>query len=259
MCLKLCYIVSMNWSRQRRTWFIGGLFLFVLLFVVLPLYVKFYQAPTCFDARQNGGEAGVDCGGSCELLCRADEPLNVEWSRYAKVTKGAYNVLAYIENPNPEAGIKQVGYMFRLFDRDNTIVAERSGVTSIPAKRLSVIFEPSLTTGEREVTHMDFRFTTDLVWTRSIGQESSVSVNEITYQETDIGARVEAVVSNTSLSTIDDIELVVILYDDRENAVGFSRTLVDSLAKQASQSIVYTWPTNFPTRPARIEILPRVK
>ena len=64
----------------------GLFFLAVFGGVVFWIYQSTRPVLTCFDKIQNQDEEGVDCGGKCQILCRADsiKPI-VYWQRFFKV------------------------------------------------------------------------------------------------------------------------------------------------------------------------------
>ena len=106
-----------TWGTKRRNTIIFIILAFFLIIAGIISFALFYEEPTCFDGKRNGNEIGIDCGGSCELLCELQiiEPL-VHWTRYFEVVPGVYNVLAYLENPNVTDGADRVDYIFKLFD-----------------------------------------------------------------------------------------------------------------------------------------------
>src|SRR3970282_2599305 len=96
------------------------------IFIVLigvPMFFLFYRAPTCFDARQNGDEAGVDCGGSCQLLCGAESlPLLTKGDpRVLTLATSTYQVVALIGNANATAEIYRARYALKLYSASSSI------------------------------------------------------------------------------------------------------------------------------------------
>ena len=98
----------MSWASQRKAAYFGGVFALIALAIGVPLFIYFNRAPSCTDAKQNGGEQGVDCGGSCKKLCTAQtKDLVILWNRAFRVADGAYDVLAMVTNPNLGAGLQE--------------------------------------------------------------------------------------------------------------------------------------------------------
>src|SRR5258706_15176144 len=100
-----------SWSRNRKRIIFGILALGVVVLVGLPIYFLFYRAPTCSDLKMNGDETGVDCGGSCQLLCSTQSlPLLMKGDpRVLMVATSTYEVVALVENANNSAEIYQAG------------------------------------------------------------------------------------------------------------------------------------------------------
>jgi hypothetical protein len=249
----------MSWAQKRRLIYISIIVLVFLLVVVLPTILHFYKAPTCFDKKQNQGELGVDCSGPCELLCNNQyTPLNALWSRFSKVNDGVYNVLAYIENPNLNAGAKNLNYIFKLYDKKGVLIKERTGITFAPANRVMAIFEPELVVGNFIPQRVEFSFLNQAVWLKEESRETGLSVSQVVVSKEDTAPRLSAVLANKTINQINKIEAVGIVYNIDGNTIAFSRTIVDSLAGKASTNINFNWPKPFLDKYARAEIVLRI-
>jgi len=250
----------MSWSTRRRLIIVLIIFISVLgvmSFFVLPYFIK---APTCSDGKKNGGESGVDCGGSCDLLCAAEvSPLKLVWARPFKATTGIYDVLAYIENYNITAAAKKIVYKFSLYDENNILVAERVGKTYVTPNGKIPIFEGNIRTGERVPRRVFFEVSGTPEWEKAPSQAMSISLGtrNISYDISNGKSVVSATVSNPSSSSITNVEVTAIIYDERGNAFAVSKTLIESLAKDSTRDVIFTWPIPFENEPSRIEIVPR--
>src|SRR3954464_1462619 len=106
-----------QWSARRR----GLIFLLSLLIIVVVLgttgYLLFSQKPDCFNTKQDGDETGVDCGGSCQLLCRPEIlPLvTLGDARLLKIAPDTYEVVIVAENPNTNASVIRAPYTFNIY------------------------------------------------------------------------------------------------------------------------------------------------
>ncbi len=238
------------WATRRKLQYFGIIVAFIVVFFVIPFYIFIYKAPTCFDRMKNGSELGVDCGGSCRLLCSIEikEPISRWDPRVFKVSSGVYSAIAYLENPNITGESLLAPYAFKLYDRQNILVAERSGTTFIPKGKTFAIFEGNIPTGERIPTRATFDFTSDLVWERNTLPEPEVIVTNKALSREDTSPRVDATIKNNSLDRIGNIELVAIISDASGNAIGASRTFVETLERGESKQLVFTWPNPFETK-----------
>jgi len=249
----------MSWAQKRKLIYLGSILIIFLIMVVLPTVLYLYKEPTCFDGKQNQTELGVDCGGPCSLLCPAQYvPLNIIWSRFSKVTDGVYNVLAYIENPNLNAGADNLFYTFKLYDKDGILLKERSGVTFAPANKVMAVFEPELLTGSQVPQRVEFSFSSQAVWNKQASKESGLSITQPVVSREETAPRLSAVITNKTINIIKQIEAVAIIYNDLGNTIAFSRTVVDSLQDKESKNISFNWPKPFSETYARTEIVLRV-
>jgi hypothetical protein len=248
----------MSWARRRQTLYGGGALIFFVLVVGLPLFFFFYTTPTCTDGIKNQKEVAIDRGGPCPLL--ADTQVQKEailWTRAFKVADGVYNAVAYVDNPNFDAGISDIPYSLKLFDANNILVAERKGRTYILPNGITPVFEGGIETGERVPARAFFTFLEMPLWKRMEQTQGGLSIGTRILSNEDTLPRVDATIRNDSFEDIFDIEVVVTLFDSAGNAIHSSRTVLNLLASQSSQSVVFTWPEPFPAPISRIEIIPR--
>lgn len=248
-----------SWSQRRKSIYFLIFVAFLFGFIILPAYFIFYKAPTCFDGKQNGDEKGIDCGGSCVNLCRSQylKP-NIIWARTIEVKPGIYNALAYIENPNIDAGADSVSYVFRIKDKDGVLVYERKGETFIPPNKFFGIFEDGISTGEKIPTNTLFEFTSEALWKKQENREAGITILKKTISREETSPRIDAAMKNEMFQPIFNIEVVAIAYSGDGNALGFSRTFIDKLDKGESRDITFTWPNHFSSKVVKIEIIGRV-
>jgi Mg-chelatase subunit ChlD len=240
----------MDWATKRQLQYFGIIILVVVIFIVVPFFVFIYKAPTCFDGFKNGGETGIDCGGSCRLLCPAQisEPISRWDPRIFNISTSTYGVLAYLENPNVAAEVYNAPYSFKLYDAQGILVTERAGTTYIPKGGNFAVLEPNINTGERIPVRATFSFTKVLTWVRNTNKSPSIEITNETLISTSTTPRVEATVKNNSLDRVPNIDLTVIVFDGAGNAIGASRTYIDALSPGQSQNITFTWPAPFATK-----------
>lgn len=248
-----------SWSQKRKSTYFVGFVAFLLIIMVLPVYLIFYKTPTCFDGKQNGDEKGVDCGGSCVNLCKSQylEP-NIIWARVIEVKPGLYNTLAYVENPNIDAGVDSISYSFKIKDNNGVLIYERKGDTFIPPDKFFAIFENEISIAERIPSKVIFEFTNEALWKNKENKEVSLTVLNESISREESSPRIDATVGNKTLGSISRIEVIAIAYGGDGNALGFSRTFIDKLDKEENQNVVFTWPKPFKSKVEKIEIILRV-
>lgn len=247
----------MSWGTHRRNTILLTAFLLIFVPISLISFLIFYTPPSCFDGKQNQDETGIDCGGSCVLLCtdQVTDPV-VLWERSFKVVDGLYNVMAYIENPNPTAFVQNIPYSFKLYNEERVLIAERKGVTSILPKSVLPIIENNIQTFEQVPARVSFEFEGDFVYERTDPRDSIILIKDEVFENEQTNPRIRARIQNISLQPINDIDVIVIVYNAFDTVVGVSSTYVDRLSPEQTRDIVFTWPEPLSDTHSRIEIIP---
>src|SRR3989338_7873123 len=203
--------MALSWSKQRKFLY-TSVFLVISVALLLAVYIQFFtNAPTCFDGKLNGDEKGIDCGGSCALFC-ADQTRSpvVLWSRSFEVSPNTYTAAAYVQNPNPGAAARNVGYSFQLFDDKNLLVTERVGVINIPPVQTVPFIDPNINVGNRTVARALFAFSQEPVWQRA-GNLPALRVGNQYLAED--GSQLSATIKNESIENADKVTVTAVLFD----------------------------------------------
>ncbi len=248
-----------TWATKRKLTYLSIVIGFLLIVVSIPLVFFFNKAPTCSDGKMNQDENGVDCGGVCTKLCKADTTLPiVSWQRVFKISKGIYSAVAYVENPNLNSTATNVPYSFRAYDKANVLIVERKGTASILPIGVTPVFESGILTGERIPARVTFSFASKPDWiiTKKIAPRITILINEKNFEGTLPSLR--ATITNTTLKNIPHFEVVAILYDENDNAIASSKTVVDSIAGEQEVEVVFSWREAFASIPVKVEILPKL-
>lgn len=234
-----------SWSFRRKLIYVSVAVIVLLIVVLIPTIFVLNKAPTCSDGTQNGDETGTDCGGACQRLCsfEAVKPT-VLWSRAFKITDGVYSAVAYVENQNINSETV-APYIFKIFDSSNALIAERKGTTYIQKNKILAVFEPNINTGQKIPARVSFEFDEDLEWSRNTTKQPELEITQRSLTNETVRPRIDAGIKNKSLETVENIELVAVVYDNKQNAIAASRTLVDRLAKDEVSNVTFTWPQPF--------------
>lgn len=235
-----------SWSLKRRVTYISIVLGFFAIILGWFLFVSFYEPATCFDGKQNGLEAGPDCGGECEFLCpfQVADPV-VLFSRAFEITDGTYSAVAYIENPNFNIGNSMVPYTFKFYNENNVLILEQKGKTFISAGSISPIFEGPIFS-EQKIARTVFEVNDNEEWKYVRGVSGSpFIIKNKQLLEADTRPRVEAIIENTTVTPYEDIEVVTVVYNALENAIATSRTFVETLPRKATAPVIFTWPEPF--------------
>lgn len=252
-------MTTSQWARRRQMIYGGGLFFFVLAIVAPIIFFLVYQPSSCFDGKLNQGETTIDRGGPCVLLDeRFVQPYAVLWARTFPVRDGFYNTVAYIENPNQNAGVYNAVYQFKLYDEKNILIAERFGQAPILPEGVYPIFESRIDTGNRVPARTLFSFVEDVTWEKMSDPTAAISIRNEKVSDIDSNPRLDAKIYNDGVVPVTDIVLVATLFDVAGNAFTSSRTLVETIDPNKELSIAFTWPEPFPVDVARVDIIPLV-
>jgi hypothetical protein len=250
----------MSWSQRRKSTYILSV-LIIFIIAIFLIVLKIVNKPaTCFDQKQNQGELGIDCGGPCTLLCRAQysDPI-VLWVRWAKVKNtGTYNVLAYAQNPNLNIGAKNVPYLFKVYDKNNLLLFQKTGLTYIPPNNNFVVYDDGMNINDKIPARIVFTFLEGISWSKLQTQEINISPISKNLTGEDTKPKLIATMKNKSLLPIKKIEVVAVLYNIDDNAIAFSKTIIDSIDKEGTQDAVFTWPDKFTDKVYRIDVLSKV-
>lgn len=256
--LQLTHMFS--WSFRRRF-----LYLMIIFLVTIPpigYYVwKSRQIPpSCTDAVKNQDEHGVDCGGICKIACffEVEAMPVVQWSRSYYVAKGIYNLVAYVQNPNVNYISRPAKYIFRVYDSENVLLGSREGVVALPTTKLFPIFEPTIDVGERIPARVTFEFTEPLVWIEYAGEKPELLVSDQVLSREDESPKLTAKITNKTLNSYKNVEVVAIVYDDEGNGFMSSRTFIDRLGDRGTANVAFTWPEPFTASSSKIEIIPKL-
>ncbi len=248
----------MTWATKRKLQYLGAALLLFLIVLFILLYPIIFKKPTCTDNRMNGTETGVDCGGTCSLMCkeRTSDPV-ILWSRAFPVVGKTYNLVAFIENQNKNSAIYDIPYEFRIYDANNKLIGRRQGSTFISPNKQFAIFEPSFDSGEAEVKSVTFEFTSPFVWTKKEPTINSLPfyVDNIQMGEDKNSPSLSARIKNESIYEIPSFDVVAILYDENHNAINASKTVKDGLTSNNSLPVFFTWPEVLTSEPVTKDVL----
>ncbi|MES2623354.1 MAG: hypothetical protein V4576_03005 [Patescibacteria group bacterium] len=218
------------------------------------------KAPSCTDGLRNQNEHGPDCGGICQVACMFEVQAypTVQWSRGYYVSKGVYNLVAYLQNPNTGYISLPVKYTFNVFDKDNVLLQSTEGSVAFPTTKLFPIFAPTINVGERIPMRVSFDFKEPVTWIEYNGEKPELEVVDRSLTNEDEAPLIEATVRNKTLHTFKNVEVVAIVYDSAGNGFAASRTFIDKIGDRQDVKIRFTWPEAFATSSAKIEIIPKL-
>lgn len=235
----------LTWSSKRQLAFLLLVVGTLVILSAYPVYRTFiYHEPSCFDGVRNQDEEGADCGGVCKAVCSFRViPLVVEWSRFFEVTPGNYDLAAFVENRNFNAGIERIGYTFELYDNQSSLIGERKGSVFVNPGEKFVVYEPNVRTEGKAPTRVFFDFDKDPLWVDGTAFKQPLSVKSRTLTGPyDPQPRLEASIFNDSIDLFSNVTVIAVVYDSARNAIAASQTVIESIGKEEEKEIFFTWP-----------------
>ncbi|HBV01488.1 MAG TPA: hypothetical protein DEF00_03835 [Candidatus Taylorbacteria bacterium] len=243
----------LSWAEQRKFLFVGGVIVFLTAVFGVYGFFAFYNAPDCSNNSKDGDERGVDCGGGCARVCKADVNLPIiHFARALEVKNEVWGAVAYGENRNVGAGSRRAPYVFKLYDGKNLLLYERRGVAFIPPGKVFAVFEGKMLSGSRTPSRATFEFLEEPIFERMI--EPILTIDTKDFEASEHGSSLKAIITNPTRTTVEGIKVVALLFGTDGNVTGASATLIASLLAGSSATLTFTWPREL-ERPARTEIL----
>lgn len=247
----------MSWASGKRFIIIAILALLAVAVIALVVAFSLKKEPSCSDGIQNADEAGVDCGGSCAYLCVASlsEP-SVVYAR-AVVSGSRIDVVAYVENRNPSAGVKGARYLVEVYDANRTVLASRAGTLDLVPGAGTPIFIPDVYRGEGAVGQATLTLEKDsLNWKPYPVVQNTVRAGEIRIEGVQDAPRISATLFNPGVRDLEDITLVLTAFDAGGVVIATSQTILPNIEGEDTAAAVFTWNEPFYAEPVRIDIRP---
>lgn len=246
--------MALTWSQRRQFAVIGTAASVLVLLVAGVVFSVMYDVPSCMDGKQNQDEAGVDCGGSCTYLCKADvQAPRVSFARSLSIGSGRTDVVAYIENRNQDAESKSAPYLVELVDDQGRIVASRRGTIDIAARSVVPLFIPALAQGVYAGSRALVTFEESLAWRTVREGSAQPAVRSVEILPGD-RPRVRAVLENPSPQSLYNRTVVATVFSSDGSAIAASQTVVREIKAQGTFDALFTWNEPFPEGALRAEV-----
>jgi len=211
--------------------------------VVGVYYGYFYASPTCYDGVKNGGEVGIDCGGKCIPICATQVSApEVEWTESFLIAPYQYNAVAYVRNANMTAGTPNLNYTFRFYSKDNQLITERSGQTSLLPNGITPVFAGRIDTMNRELSRTEIELDPISLWLPVSEGRDRFRIGTFDLTGADSSPHLTAEIENTSLQPAKNIDVVATIFDSAGTPLTASRTYREQLAARSSTDLDFTWP-----------------
>lgn len=244
--------MALHWSKRQQAYVISTFVAIVLMIGVAVAAAVLYESPTCFDGIQNQNERGVDCGGSCEYLCRAEVSMPfVSFARPLIQVPGRIDVAAYIENRNQHAEAKNAPYVAEVFDAQGRTLGSHTGTIDLPARTVVPLFIPGVASGTTAArAFITFGDEVHFRTARSVPADVMVSRTDF-FPGTE--PRVVTSIANTTAYPIHDRMAVATVYGPDDVVIAASRTVIRFIDAFGAADAIFTWPQDIDSA-ARVEV-----
>lgn len=251
-----------KWSKRRKFFIRAIIFLAFIILVAIPAYLLFYRAPSCFDSKQNSDETGIDCGGSCQLLCTTETlPLIIKGDPQVLKVRNSFQVVALIENPNANAEIYRAKYFIRLYSTKSIAPLKIiEGETFVPKGTTFAIIEGLFASINGEIpikATLEWQIPS-IVWKKNNSPLPKLAVSNKVVTKEGSTPQLDAVIENTSLQVVSNVDIAALVYDDDGNIVAASKTFVEIIQAGSQVPIVFSWPEPFSGKVLNIAVISRM-
>ena len=230
----------------------------VAALAVYLIYLGVKPASSCFDAKKNQNEEGIDCGGVCVIACSFNvESLNILWTRPFEVRAGSYDVAAFVSNPNTLLAASSLVYRFKIYDSDNILITIKEGQTFVNPGENFIIFESAVEVGQRAPQRAVIEFE-PAVWKRVEKSTPFLKADKKEFANVPF-PRLSAEIQNKSIFDVSDIYASAVIFDENGNAQAVSQIKIDNIKAESAKAVSFTWPTAFENPPASTEIFLRTR
>ncbi|MBI4837109.1 MAG: hypothetical protein HY813_01730 [Candidatus Portnoybacteria bacterium] len=219
------------------------LFSFAIAFGVYLLFIK--PAPTCFDGKFNQGEEQIDCGGpcpSCEI--RTLKGIKILWVKALPTSNANYDLAARIENPNQNYGLRDFSYKFSLYDLNNQLLAERTGISFILPRGERYLLEfklPVTGTVAKVVLNLDKNIQWERIKDYLPPEANALDKKYEVLKDGTVFSRASATIKNSSRFDYKNVDVLVVAFSGDGEPVAINSTSLSLLAAGQEKYISVPW------------------
>ncbi|MBU1292182.1 hypothetical protein KKH07_01715 [Patescibacteria group bacterium] len=233
-------------KRTNKQIFIALIFLLILIGIGFLIYSSWIKPkPSCFDGIQNQEEEKIDCGGSCQP-CELVNIKNIEVISVKVVSSqnNFYDLAAKIKNPNQNYGSGKVPYQFELYDSQDNLIVQYSGLTYILPNQTKYLLKIK-TESNKPVKQVKISFN-KIDWEKlETYQPPQLGVQEKEYrllsdQESGF-AQVKAMLINKTNFDFDKIDIDILLFDSYNRLLAINTNELRTFLAGQERDFLSTW------------------
>ena len=241
-----------SWRTRRKNIFISILAIIVIAILIYKSYPYLNPGPTCSDKIMNGDETGIDCGGSCSLICPVDIlPIEVRLARAVQVENGLYDLIAFVENKNgdksPDSG--NISYTFTIYDKAGSIIKTVNGTTSLPVGQTFPIIVQNvpidLNSSGNSISRVLFTINDIKESWKKVDSRYAINffrVDGSNYEDNKNNiSQLSVTLKNLTKATFRDVPVRTTLTDTNGNIIAVNETIIKEVKPSETVYPVFTW------------------
>ncbi|MEO6536104.1 MAG: FxLYD domain-containing protein [Candidatus Paceibacterota bacterium] len=246
----------MDWAHKRKFIVFSIFGALVVAVAAIIGFSVFYHTPTCIDKKMNQDETGIDCGGSCSILCSAEvPPATVRFARTI-IQSGRTDVIAYVDNGNSTAYAKDASMTLEAYKSDGTLVTARVKV-NLPPRASVPVFIPGIASAGAGIRQAFLTFDQGSpVWMRGTAIDPSVIVSNVVTLTPETKPRITATLVNQTAKPVYNTVVTVTVFGADGEALAASQTIVPTLPAQGTAPMIFTWNEPFAAPVVRVDVVP---
>ncbi|MGE5392585.1 MAG: hypothetical protein ACM3NH_02480 [Candidatus Saccharibacteria bacterium] len=183
-------------------------------------------------------------------------PIQILEKKLLKINATTYSGYAKLGNVNLDWGVPEQGYRARVLSRAGSVLSDFSAKTFVLPSSQKVVVLPRFST-DAEPYELEFTLDTSRFIAKPEFPELKLDTQRTQLKVENGSLIVTAVVINSSPFKIARIDLPVVLFDSRNQAVAANFTNVNEVLSGETRSFQYFWPNKIDGA-VRAEIRPEV-
>lgn len=259
--------MNSSWRQSRKMTFIIIIILIIFAFIGYKVYPYFNKAATCFDNKQNGDEDGLDCGGSCELVCLTDViPFQIKYAKAVASDLGVYDLAALVENKNKDKNTNDgnIDYTFLVYDKSGSVIKSISGSTIIPlGQKFPIVIQnvPINLSKGNDISNVVLNISNNKSWQTedSAYSKTFFKIEDIDFkQDLNNISQLKASIKNLTKAYFRNIPVRVLVFDLDNNLIATNESMLKEIKSSESKELIFTWRYPLSVSEPKIEIYPVV-
>ncbi len=255
-----------DWNSKRRIYYVSGILFLLASFIFYKSYDYIFPAPTCFDKKQNSTEVGIDCGGSCELMCKDTYvPLEIKLAKAfraglsEKDNKQAYDFLILLDNKNIKLSPKKLTVNIDIYGSDgNKLDTIKKELTPSTFKQIPVLINnytlPDSIEKNIYITKL-FISLDNYDMYHTVGAYD-VRLLDYKFEDSNTPKLNLAYTSPYKEIVKDNITLLVLLKDALDNVIGYNKKDINALYPEKKIELDLSWKESVGIPVKNIEMIP---